>query len=290
MKNQTIVAEKIKKVNSKKQNEKLVEVNKAKTEINNQTDQKKNHKITKINSAKKEIKIIVNPLKKGNFVDNLKQHIGNNCFDEILKLVKAKDQDITKLDYDQLIMFANYITIESEFDSITNENVATLVDLPENPNLEICLDWYRKSFPEGFIIVSDLIDGVIVNLMYQIDTLKMTYVWKTLIDEISLIASEGKEEVNYGIGLLMSYDKSVRYEYRDGFFLYNPTPYFDMEWDECLVDLMINAAESFTRHMGSYIMCDKFTNIMRKLLLNRLNTKDIYKQTRKVSRKHGIKI
>jgi len=242
--------------------------------------------------VQKETTIIINSLRRGNLFENLTQIIGNDCFNDLVNMVKAKEQDITVLDYDKLIQTFNYITIESMFDEVTHEKINTLVELPKTRELASCLEWYRKAFPEGFVIVSEeVIDDELVSLMFEVDSLKMTYVWQSLIDEIADFAGVEK---NYGFGLLMSEDKNFKCEYRNGFFLYNPVPYYEMEWDECLVDMLLNATELFTHHMGYHMHCDffktKFVKILQAMLVKRLDTRDIYNKTKRVSRKHGVKI
>lgn len=240
--------------------------------------------------VQKETTIIINPINRGSLLDTLEYHIGNDCLSELTRLIKFKGHDITKIDYNKIVELLNCITIESIYDK-NNERLKILVELPKTKEYERCMKWYYNSFTEGFIIICDrVIDEEFANLLYEIDTLKMSYVFKSLINEIADFAMVEK---NYGFGLLFSENNSLKYEYRNGYFLFNPVPYFEMEWDECLVDMLLNATELFTNYMGYQMQCEfknQFIKILQALLLKRLDTRDIYNKTKRVSRKHGVKI
>lgn len=239
--------------------------------------------------VQKETTIIINPLNKGNLSAALEYHIGNNCLDELTRLIKFKGYDISKIDYNKIVEILNFITIQSHYDN-TNEKDKTLIELPKTKEYVRCLSWYHNVFTEGFIIVCDkMVNTELVDLLYELDSLKITYFWKCIIDEIADFANLEK---NYGFGLIVS--DSIKFKYHNGYFLYNPMPSFEMEWEECFFDIILNAVELFSKHIGCAddfeTFKSKFVNIMKALLVKRLDTSDFYTITRKVSRKHGIKI
>ena len=240
-------------------------------------------------TKEKEITIIINPIKQGSLQETLQYHIGNDSLDELARLIKFKGSDISKIDYDKIVNILNFITIENSYDKLSNERVKILVELPNSKDYEKSMRAYYNLFKEGFIIISDKpFDEDFGELIYELDTLKISYVWKYLIDEIADFVVVDK---SYGCGLIIS--DNINLKYHNGYFLFNPALYFEMDWEECLVDVIFNAIDLFIQHLGLYnetamnfeVFKNRCIKILKAVLAKRINTKDIYNKTKEITRK-----
>lgn len=233
----------------------------------------------------KETTIIINPVNRGSLQETLEYHIGSNCLDELSRLIKFKGHDISKIDYSKIVELLSFLTIESSYDKLSNEAVTALVELPNSKNYAKSMQAYYNLFAEGFIIISDTpFDDEFGELIYELDTLKMSYVWKYIIDEIADFTGVAK---TYGCGLIIS--DNINFKYHNGYFLLNPALYLEMDWEECLVDVIFNAVDLFAQHTGLYNDITAFKahymKILRSVVVKRLNIKDIYNKTKEVTRK-----
>ncbi|EMS78434.1 ATP-binding protein [Desulfotignum phosphitoxidans] len=247
-------------------------------------------------NLKKETVIQVSALRSANVVSDIKKQVGKDGFKKLAELAMANDKDITMLTPKEIAELLNgdYLTTESilghNFQKIKTALVSSKT-VNHTKLFDECLSWYNKVFPEGFIIVTDkAINSDLVWDMYQVDTLKMTWIWKIVVDEVANLSGIEK---NYGFGLLMSSNPSILAECRDGYILYNPAPFIEMDWHECIVEFILSAAEELTHYIGHPYHNESFKcslmQIIKAVVMERIVTDDIYRKNTKVTRKHGVK-
>jgi len=255
---------------------------------------------TESTNLKKETVIQVSALSRvstTNVLKDIKSQVGEEAYDKLKEIAAADGKELQKLDFENLtgLLNDNFLITESLLDKATQRKIRSSLTSAKKVNgtkiFEQCLKWYKREFPEGFIIVTDQeITTDLAHCLYDIETLKITWLWKEIVDEVAEYADIEK---NYGYGIIISEDDEKLAECRNGFILYNPIPYFEMEWEECIVDLILSAAEELTHYVGypahnETFKC-KFVKILKGAIGGRIKTGDIYKQTKKVTRKHGVK-
>lgn len=247
-------------------------------------------------NLKKETVIQVSALRSANTVQDLKEKIGDESYQKLVALAQANQKDISLLTHKDIAELLNseFLTTESIVGPDLQQIKAALVPataINRTKLFDQCLEWYKKVFPQGFIIVTDqTIDSDLVMRMYQVDTLKMTWIWKVVVDEIADLSGIEK---SYGYGLLMSRDTSLLAQCRDNYILYNPTPFMEMDWHECIVEFVLSAAEELTHFIGHPYHNESFKcslmRVVKAVVMERLTTADIYRKSNKVTRKHGVK-
>ena len=251
-------------------------------------------------NLKKETVIQVQALNRPGTADPVQEvirSVGTKGFRKLQELAEANGKDLTGLKAQEILdlLDGDYLMTESIIDKGTQKKIRTVVSSPKAVNktklLDNCLAWYKKAFPEGFVIVSteDITTGL-ARHMYDTETLKLAWLWKETVDEI---AGKAGIKQDYGYGIIMDVEEQTLAQSRDGFLLINPFPYYDMGWEEAALDMILTASEELTHHLGYPVhnetFKNKYTGILKLALEDRTKIKSLLKTTRKVTKKHGVK-
>ena len=127
------------------------------------------------------------------------------------------------------------------------------------------LQWYRKHFQEGFIIVTDQeTDGDFVYELFHITNLKLINLWRDIVNEVAELNGITKK---FGFGFYMSPKMEREAEFRNGYILINPYIFEEKDWDESAIYMMALAAEELTHLLGYQYHNESFKNKYTELLM-----------------------
>jgi hypothetical protein len=149
------------------------------------------------------------------------------------------------------------------------------------------LHWYRKNFPEGFIIVTDQeTDSDFVYELFHVTNLKIINLWRDIVNEIAELNGITKK---FGFGFYMSPKCERLAECRDGYILINPYAYEDEYWDEIAIDMLLTASEELAHLMGynyhNESFKNQYTKLIKSMLLDRTKVTDFLAPLSKVRKK-----
>jgi hypothetical protein len=233
---------------------------------------------------RKESIIQVNSLKH-DFTDPVPGKLTENELETAKNFARLLDKTVNELTPDDILdlMAKNFLVQESVINRASGKQIQSVMQFVENiyytKRFDECLTWYRNHYPEGFIIITDMeINSDLTSLLYAQSTIKLSWLWKEIIDEIVKLSGIQKR---YGYGLLMTNDVSKRAEYRNGYLSFNPIVYDEMTWEESVFDMIFSAAEELT-HMRGYEYHNEsfknaYTDLLNRALSNRTNVTDLVK-------------
>jgi hypothetical protein len=183
-----------------------------------------------------------------------------------------------------------FIITENLIDRASGNNLRSMIKkIKKNKLFEDCLAWYRQQFKEGFIIVSEKeIDRHMIYRLYGRETLQLSILWKRIVD---FLADKAGIEKHYGYGIVIADNTVARCQ--DGYLLFNPMVFEELDWDEASSKMIITASEELAHYTGySYhnesFKC-RYTNLLEIALKERVYVDDFVSVTRKVRKKHDMK-
>lgn len=255
---------------------------------------------TESTNLKKETVIQVQTLNRSNNVDpvqTVKETVGPEGYTKLQQLAEAHGMDVNNLNANDIIDLLNgsYLMTETIMDKSTREKIKIAMTSTKAVNkakiFDECLAWYKRAFSEGFIIVSDEeITTDLIYYIYDINTLKMVWLWKETLDEI---ADKAGIKQDYGYGILIDEDMQTFAQCRDGYLLINPYAYNEMTWEECALDMILTASEELAHHVGytyhNESFKNKYSEILKVALDDRVKIRSLLNTVKKVTKKHGIK-
>ena len=233
---------------------------------------------------RKEITIQVKTLEyDSNYANAFTRELNKENLESVKLFAGLINKDITELTPDDVakMLGGKFLVQESIIDKANERRIRSAMKSAESiyytKKFDECLTWYRNHFNAGFIIVTDMeIDSELTHLLNDHETMKLTWLWKEVLDEVAQFNGIDKK---YGYGLLMSEDLSRRAEYRCGYISFNPLPYFEMSWEESVFDMIFSAAEELTHLLGYEYHNESFKNayttMLTKALVNRASVNDL---------------
>ena len=255
---------------------------------------------TESTNLKKETVIQVQALNRSNNVEivgTIEETVGPEGFKKLRQLAESSGKNLIDLTADDIVELLNdsYLMTETIMDKTTRKKIKTAMTSAKTVNktkiFDECLAWYKRAFPEGFIIVSDEeITTDLIYYIYDINTLKLLWLWKETLDEI---AEKAGIKQDFGYGILIDEHEETFAQCRDGFLLVNPYVYYEMTWEECALDLILTASEELAHHVGytyhNESFKNKYSEILKLALDDRVKIKSFLDTIRKVTKKHGVK-
>jgi hypothetical protein len=233
---------------------------------------------------RKESIIQVNSLKH-DFTDPVTGELTENELETAKNFAKLLGKTVDELTPDDILdlMAKNFLVQESVINRTSEKQIQSVMQFVENiyytKRFDECLTWYRNHYTEGFIIVTDMeINSHLTSLLFNQSTIKLSWLWKEIIDEIVQLSGIRKR---YGYGLLMTNDLSKRAEYRNGYLSFNPMVYDEMTWEESVFDMIFSASEEITHMRGYECHNESFKNaytaLLSRALANRTYVTDLVK-------------
>ena len=233
-----------------------------------------------------------------NIMHEIKKNVDDSSYEKLETLAVASGKAINRLCYEDVVdlIGGSYLMTESILDRVTKNKIKTAMTSVKKVNrtkiLDRCLAWYRKEFPEGFIIVTDEdITTDLAYLMYDRCTLQIAWLWKVIVDDV---ASRADVPIGYGYGLIIEEDGKIAAQCRDKFLLINPHPYYEMEWEDVALDMLLNASEELVHYIGYSVHNEsfkcKYADFIKKALEGRVNIRNFLNSTKKVTKKNGVKL
>ena len=137
------------------------------------------------------------------------------------------------------------------------------------------------------IVTNQEISSDLAYDLFHIDTLKMSYLWKAVVDHV---ASQSGIMKNYGYGMVLDSEMKTLAECRNGFIMFNPYPYYPMDWEDVPTEMLLSAAEELTHYIGygyhnESFKC-RYSDILGRALNSRVDVGDLLNVMHKV-RKNG---
>jgi hypothetical protein len=240
-------------------------------------------------NLKSELIIQVQPLTRtDSSLSAMAEMIGKDTYEQLAKLAGSAGNDVNNLPVHDLkrLIGENFLMAQHIVDKTTQKKLKTSVieTIKITKQFDRCLLWYKSQFPEGFLIVTDqALTSYFVYELFHKDTLKMAHLWKAVVDHV---ANKAGIKKNYGYGLICDSKMETLAECRNGYILFNPYPYYEMDWEDVPLDMLFSAAEELTHFIGySYhneLFKCRYAEIMKKGLGGLVELRDFTNVIRKV--------
>ena len=225
----------------------------------------------------------------------------NTYMDEALRTVKdsqigdaiaafsnCNKKDLTS---EQILewMDEDYAITESVIDTESKRVLQVLVKASKQTrSFRGFINWYKKTFEEGFVIVSELeFDKKTVKTLKYRTQMQMSYMWRDLVLHVFDVLGT---KPNIGFGIIES--ETVEAQLRDGkYFLLNTIMQGEKckdHWKVYAYKLMLVACHEVTHYLGYHYHNESFLNtfeeIVWKVLQKGFEPKYFVRRIRKISK------
>ena len=217
----------------------------------------------------------------GEWQDKFSRMVGKIAIDsESTKLIKEK------------VLYLNRIKsqiTESVIDTESKQVLQVLVKASKQTrSFKGFINWYKKTFEEGFVIVSELeFDKKTVKTLKYRTQMQMSYMWRDLVLHVFDVLGT---KPNIGFGIIES--ETVEAQLRDGkYFLLNTIMQGEKckdHWKVYAYKLMLVACHEVTHYLGYHYHNESFLNtfeeIVWKVLQKGFEPKYFVRRIRKISK------